>query len=290
MDPKLSFIVPVYKVGSDRLLRCLNSISKAMKLVRNCEVIIVNDESPWWESEKTVIPDDKRFLDISHSKNLGLGAARNTGLDYASGNWVWFVDSDDSINPKVILGLISYLKKNPEVDVFQLGANQIDANGNKSRMYFNSDSEKDICGYEILTSNNIVPPCIWSKIYKRSYLRDNNLRNPEGVLYEDQEFLVRTAMTCATMKILPLVAYNYFENASSIMNSYWDLRHVFDAYRVIDTCIRLSDEIPEEYREGRYNEYKLTMSKAQEAYDKFDWKTKLKYHWKVIKWNIIHDL
>ena len=93
----ISIIVPVYNV--EKYLReCLDSISQ-LKTV-TWEAILVDDGSTDTSGQicDEYAKQDSRFR-VIHQKNAGVSAARNAGLDAAKGEWIWFVDSDDSINP-----------------------------------------------------------------------------------------------------------------------------------------------------------------------------------------------
>ncbi|MDE6526825.1 MAG: glycosyltransferase, partial [Muribaculaceae bacterium] len=109
-EPKLSVIVPVYKV-EDFLPKCIDSILN--QTYRNIEVILVDDGSP---DNCPAICDkyarkDHR-INVIHKTNGGLCSARNAGLDAASGDYVTFVDSDDWIEHDAYKPLISYCIEN----------------------------------------------------------------------------------------------------------------------------------------------------------------------------------
>lgn len=96
-DIFISIIVPVYNV--EKYLReCLDSISQ-LKAVR-WEAILVDDGSTDTSGQicDEYATQNSKFR-VIHQKNAGVSAARNAGLDAAKGEWIWFVDSDDSINP-----------------------------------------------------------------------------------------------------------------------------------------------------------------------------------------------
>ena len=96
-DIFISIIVPVYNV-ENYLRECLDSISQ-LKTV-TWEAILVDDGSTDTSGKicDEYAKQDSRFR-VIHQKNAGVSAARNAGLDAAKGEWIWFVDSDDSINP-----------------------------------------------------------------------------------------------------------------------------------------------------------------------------------------------
>lgn len=106
----LSIIIPIYKVES-YLRECLDSIAASPL---DCwEAILVDDGSP--DGCPQICDEyaarDKRFR-VIHQENAGVAAARNSGLDVAQGEWIWFVDSDDVVNMQPVEGMMDWLKAN----------------------------------------------------------------------------------------------------------------------------------------------------------------------------------
>lgn len=117
-NPEISIIVPVYNV--ERYLgECLDSIKS--QTFTNWECILVDDGSP----DKSIdicekySAGDSRFKVVRRS-NGGLSAARNTGLSYARGNFISFVDSDDIVYPEYLSRLHSLMIEY-DADVVQVG-------------------------------------------------------------------------------------------------------------------------------------------------------------------------
>ena len=106
----LSVIVPVYKV-EHYLHRCINSIRN--QTYKNLQIILVDDGSP---DNCGKICDEYAELDariiVVHQKNRGLSGARNTGLRYAKGEYVAFVDSDDWISSDMYQTLVNLVELN----------------------------------------------------------------------------------------------------------------------------------------------------------------------------------
>ena len=100
-----SVIIPIYEV-EQYLRECLDSIIR--QTLKNFEIICVDDAST--DGSGNIVREyaakDIRIRYISHGKNRGLGAARNTGLDLAKGRYVLFVDADDFMEPDMILKLL----------------------------------------------------------------------------------------------------------------------------------------------------------------------------------------
>jgi len=94
--PKISVIVPVYNVQA-YVAECLKSVLS--QTFRDIEVVCVNDGSPDLSGViiRKIAEIDSRVKIITHSKNMGLSCARNTGLEAATGEYVHFMDSDDTL-------------------------------------------------------------------------------------------------------------------------------------------------------------------------------------------------
>lgn len=109
MKPLISIIVPVYNV-ENYLVKCLESILS--QTYQNLEILLVDDGSP---DRCPQICDDYARKDsrivVIHQKNLGVSAARNAGLDRATGEYIGFVDSDDLISPVMFENLLNLIMK-----------------------------------------------------------------------------------------------------------------------------------------------------------------------------------
>lgn len=122
----LSVIVPVYKV-EPYLHRCVDSIRN--QTYKNLQIILVDDGSP---DNCGKICDEYAELDariiVVHQKNRGLSGARNTGLRYAKGDYVAFVDSDDWIDSSMYETLVDMIEKN-DLDMARCGIVETDGKG-----------------------------------------------------------------------------------------------------------------------------------------------------------------
>ena len=104
----LSFIVPVYNV-SLYVEQCIRSLYAQNIPKDDYEVIVVDDCSPD-NSKDIVIGLQSEFKDlklISLKENVKLGSARNVGLQNATGKYIWFIDSDDYIQPDVLREIVN---------------------------------------------------------------------------------------------------------------------------------------------------------------------------------------
>ncbi len=108
--PKVSIIVPVYKAEA-YLPICIDSILN--QTFSDFELLLIDDRGPDGSGEicDKYAKKDKRIKVIHKEKNEGASAARNTGLDHASGDYIMFCDSDDTVSPHWIRHLMQYAKK-----------------------------------------------------------------------------------------------------------------------------------------------------------------------------------
>lgn len=207
-DIFISIIVPVYNV--EKYLReCLDSIS-LLKAVR-WEAILVDDGSTDISGQicDEYAKQDSRFR-VIHQKNAGVSAARNAGLDAVKGEWIWFVDSDDSINPDFEI-------LNPEVlndadyvlfDMrkFRDGEELNSLEHQKGTVKFADLSKNDfLCKYQCNHHQRLF--------YKKTWLMIDHLQRLAFSLGtrvgEDLEFQYKYLTRCKRPASLDAVLYNY---------------------------------------------------------------------------------
>ena len=115
--PLVSVIIPVYKV-EDYLAECVDSVIN--QTYRNLEIILVDDGSPdgCGAMCDAYAAQDERVR-VIHRPNGGLSAARNSGMDIATGEFITFLDSDDWIYRGMIEGYMQCFAKHPELDLVE---------------------------------------------------------------------------------------------------------------------------------------------------------------------------
>ena len=216
MDSKVSIIVPIYNV-EEYLPRCIDSIIN--QTYKNIEIILVDDGSP---DNCGKICDDYAKKDdrikVVHKPNGGLSDARNTGVKNSSGDYLFFVDSDDTIELDTIDYLLNGIIKY-NADIACCGLSNIYLNGSvekitvpKHPIVYNREQALDvhmIPGYiETITCN---------KLFKKSLF--NEIIWPVGLLYEDMRTTYKIINKCNTIVLLPDSKYNYYKRDNSIGGS-----------------------------------------------------------------------
>ena len=226
-DIAVSVVVPIYNVES-WLAECLDSLEK--QTLKNIEVILVNDGST--DNSKTIAEQyasrNDNFTLISR-KNGGLSAARNTGLDMATGEYIYFLDSDDYILEGTLERLYSISQKK-NLDVLKFVAymfmepsrelNWTSGGGYKYKGQY-PEIYKGIDALQMFIDNGDAsyPSCclIFSK---REIIERNNLRFREGIVNEDNLFHWQLMSLSERVAILNEPLYCRRLRAGSITQTY----------------------------------------------------------------------
>ncbi|MGI5211684.1 bifunctional glycosyltransferase/CDP-glycerol:glycerophosphate glycerophosphotransferase [Plantactinospora sp. CA-290183] len=230
----ISFVVPVYRVQG-YLRECLDSIL-GQPSVRDVEVIAVNDCSP--DSCGEIIAEyaarDDRLRVVTLDANVGLGEARNIGLDLATGTYVWFLDSDDFLAQGCLAAVAARLRAvEPEVlvvDHVRLRWNNSVGSSGMARVVPDTGAE--------LHSVRERPELIrllhtaWNKVVRREFLAGLGLRFGPG-WYEDVSFSYPVLLAARRISVLDVVCVNYRQRRSGAITGTRDDRHfeVFPHWR-----------------------------------------------------------
>ena len=209
---KFSIIVPVYNV-MPYIKECLDSL--VTQNYENYEICIVDDGSTDGSGE---ICDEYKnkfpCIKLLHQPNQGVSVARNNALDMASGDYIWFVDADDSIVNNALPRLAHYESKySPDMIIF----GHIDKTGNSEHIihYENDiDTPKD----DFL--NKTFSYLNQQILFRRSIIENNKLRFSEGVrMAEDLEFQYKYLIHCHKPISIWTTAYWFVKNYKIISDS-----------------------------------------------------------------------
>ena len=213
---KITLVIPIYNVEK-YLKECLESVLNQTFI--DWEAICVNDGST--DGSAAILEEyaskDNRFIIITQS-NAGLSAARNAGMKEAQGDYILFLDSDDWLEPSALQVLVNHC--DGEDMVCFSGRRYVE----ETKSFNTADvlSEKtylsgmDYYNENALQSRDFAFVCVVLRVYKRTFLIDNNLRYKEGIFHEDNLF---TPMACYYAKKVQVVnanLYNYRVRINSI--------------------------------------------------------------------------
>ena len=223
----ISIVVPVYNV-EEYIEDCFSSII-SQSMTDDVECIFVDDCGT--DNSVSIL---SRLIKgysgaiqmkvLHHEKNRGLSAARNTGMDSAQGEYIFFLDSDDSITPNCLETLWSKVLKFPKVDVVQSSTKS----ATQQLVFDLSDKSKKLPEY----SNNIkwirktmlmhrkLPVTSWNRLIRKDFLQENHIRFPEGYNHEDEFFMFRMQKKIESLAINNGFTYIYRVNPNGITSSF----------------------------------------------------------------------
>lgn len=236
---KISVIVPVYNV-EDYLESCLDSISN--QTYSNLEIIVVDDGSP---DNSGQIADEYKKKDnrvsVIHQRNGGLSAARNSGLEQATGDFVCFIDSDDWIEPDYLELLYAGVQTfNAEISVIKLKK----INDLKELKELTPTKEdwlvldKHEAMKSLFTSNNIGYSAN-NKLFNMNLFSD--LRFPVGKLMEDKATTYLLIDKSNRIALNSSEKYHYFQSPKSILRGSFNPRK-FDTFDIHEEIIMFIDK------------------------------------------------
>lgn len=217
----LSIIIPVYNV-ENYIEKCLNSVIN-QKENDNVEIIIV-DDCGTDNSMKIVYNIIKEqsylceFRIIYHTHNQGLSAARNTGVQHAKGEYIFFLDSDDEL-PTNTINIFKYnIKLHKDIDFF-IGNYNVIGNFKKSNLNSHKNIYKNNEYIYKSYTNGEWYPMAWGKLIKRSFFIANDLWFPINRYHEDLYFSFKLALCANKAKVISDNIYIYRIRKSSITTS-----------------------------------------------------------------------
>lgn len=229
--PRFSILIPVYNVEA-YLDDCLRSV--LAQTFTGYEVIAVDDGSTdrgsdLLEQYKTAFAQQSIPYTVIHQENKGLGAARNTALDNATGEYVLYLDSDDMLQPQALEVLDTHLH----------GEDILCFNGQR---YFEEtrtleppqpmQAEGPLKGMEYFNRHALEPRrfafvCVVLRCYRRQFLLDEYLTFDDTTYHEDNLFTPMACLHARQVSVIPDVLYTYRVRSGSIM-SHRSLKHKKD--------------------------------------------------------------
>lgn len=186
--PLISVIIPVYNVEKE-LKRCIDSV--LTQNFSDYEVIMVDDGST---DSSGAIAESYRSenIQVIHKPNGGLSSARSAGLERACGEYVWFIDSDDSVEPNSLQTIADCLREN-DIDILCLGFKIYTAKGYTSqtpiyreRTYRGENLEA--IRHHVFARSHSSLLTVWGHVYRRALIQDIPMISERLVYAEDIAF------------------------------------------------------------------------------------------------------
>lgn len=237
MTPKLSIIIPVYNVDK-YLAECLDSV--ITQTLKEIEIICVDDCSP--DNSLIILNHyakiDSRIKIVQHEKNQGLGAARNTGVKAATGEYIWFIDSDDLITKEACQLLYETAKEN-DVDILGFCAvNFVYENNNYSKLftdnYYTDWPKNEVIkpseNQDIIKKHFPVSACCY--ISKKEFISQFSFRS--GVYFEDTDFTPIAFFNAEKLYNICYAPYFRRINPESITQTSFSVKKLNDMISVLN--------------------------------------------------------
>ncbi|MER5527161.1 CDP-glycerol glycerophosphotransferase family protein [Streptomyces sp. NPDC002677] len=243
--PRFSLVVPCFKVQGF-LRECLDSVLE--QSFHDIEVIAVDDRSP--DGSGAILDEyaarDPRVRVLHLPENVGLGHARNAGLPYATGDFLLFLDSDDTLTPGALRAIADRLAEtgDPDVLVFDY-----------ARTYWWGGTRRNALA-EVLSSTDAVFTAaehpeildllmvVWNKVYRRDFVEENGFRFPSGY-YEDTPWTFPVLLGAGRIATLDRICLNYRQRRQGNILSTTSRKHfdVHDQYRRVFAYVDAHPEL-----------------------------------------------
>lgn len=220
----LMLVVPVYNVET-HLDSCIRSILN-QKTKYTYIVVFVDDGSTDGSAKILDIYESNSCVKVIHKNNLGVSAARNTGMETMLGRYIMFVDSDD-ILPEDALEKLLNAAVASDADIVEGNYTTFSSNNRKKEVIHHQSSlkkvqESELSGYA------------WGKIIRAEIMMKTCF--PVGFLYEDTIMTTLVFPSCTSIYTIPDVVYNYRLNPDGIDITTMKKKQVLDTFWVTKYC------------------------------------------------------
>ena len=250
---KISFIIPFYNVPLDMLQECIASVLRLSLMTEEREIILIDDGSTI--DPQPLLNIHKESIKYMRQENQGLSAARNAGLDIATGTYIQFLDSDDYLLTDAYNVCIAYVRRNHDVDMLRFAFTS-----DEGKVHRKESFTKPVTGQHYMLNNNISAICC-IHLFKRELLRD--LRFHRRILHEDEEFTPQLILRAQSFVATNACAYYYRQRTDSIQNTENKThitRRLNDMEKVISILQKKAMELPADKQQALLRRvHQLTM-------------------------------
>ncbi|WP_327183369.1 bifunctional glycosyltransferase/CDP-glycerol:glycerophosphate glycerophosphotransferase [Streptomyces sp. NBC_01334] len=242
--PRFSIIVPCFKVQGF-LRECLDSVLE--QSYRDIEVIAVDDRSP--DGCGAILDEyaarDDRVRVLHLPENAGLGRARNAGMPLAGGDYLFFLDSDDTLTPGALRAMADRLDEagDPDVLVFDY-----------ARTYWWGGTRRNALAHVLAEAGDgtftaVERPeildllmVVWNKVYRREFVERNDFSFPPGY-YEDTPWTFPVMLSAERIAALDRICLNYRQRRQGNILSTTSRKH-FDIHDQYERVFAFVDSRP----------------------------------------------
>ncbi len=238
MSGLVSIIIPVYNL-ENYIENCLNSVVN--QTYRDLEILCIDDGSTDKSAEiiKRFAVSDSR-VKYFYQQNSGVSAARNRGLDEATGDYIMFVDGDDYLHYQAVELFVNEIEKS---DCDMVCAHEIYTPKNDEKMQPITEYETHDATVEELFANRVnrcMGKSVWGKIFKAEAARQSSF--PVGISNgEDAYYIITLLDKDIRARCIDAELYYYFNRPNSTVTSSFSLKRFTMTYSFDMLCERLKD-------------------------------------------------
>lgn len=213
----LSIVIPAYRV-EQYLPACLDSVILPGR--KDYEILVVDDGSPDHSGQiaEEYAARFPELIRVIHQENGGLGAARNAGLEAAEGEYLFFLDSDDSLFPGALEEMLEELKRPESCDILFFDDDAVLEDG---RVLFHETGCLREGSFTMEDNPQVLLdlPSICNKLLRRSLFLDSGIRFPARLWFEDLATSPRLYLRAGPMRSVHRTWLRYLQRADSITNA-----------------------------------------------------------------------
>lgn len=250
---KVSIIVPIYNVEK-YLPKCLESIIN--QTLKDVEIICINDGST--DNSLSILKEyanrDSR-IQIINTQNKGIAAARNFGINVATGEFLGFIDSDDWIDLDFFEKLYLTAKKY-SADIAAAGIIRVSGRRKRILLEFKKEIATDITDEKFKICDIPDKSYTCNKIYKTSKLKEYDLKFRNNALYEDIIFTPEVIHKLNILATVPNTYYFYYKREGSITNTKSNNEDYMKAKKIANKYF-IENNIDIEFYKTKIQRYKL---------------------------------
>lgn len=216
----ISVIIPIYNVEA-YISKCIDSVLN--QSFKDVELICVNDNSP--DNSREIVTEYQKKhpnIQLIDRENGGLSAARNTGIENATGKYLLFLDSDDYLSENVV-GAMYQQMETENLDILLGNIQWVYETGKVVQEKQITDivstvQTGEVCFNSMIETDYYVPMA-YNTMCRKNFLLENSLYFKEGFVYEDEMWTPQALLKALRVNGFSDYHYNYFQRANTITNS-----------------------------------------------------------------------
>ncbi len=252
-EPLLSIVVPVF--NAERFLpSCIEQLTNQGFKPNEYEIIFVDDKSTDDSAAccRALAEEYPQVSALTLPENKGAGAARNYGMDHAQGKYLYFFDADDELLPDMLMKHCQLMEED-ELDVLFFAAEliyeepELETTDPQDPRYFRrTKTARNVDGRTMFilqesTTNFCAQPCV--QLSRLDYLRANHIRFPEGIVNEDNGFVMASILAAKRCSMIDEITYRYIVRRGTVTTSASKGLKRFQAHCVLsDLCLQHAAE------------------------------------------------